>query len=50
MEGVWPKTIPSISLKYQQDENTPISLDCKFAYQYCYRDDDFDTSGNPLNA
>lgn len=50
MEGVWPLTIPAITLKYQQDDNNPITLDCKFKYQYCYRDDDFDTSGNPLNA
>jgi len=48
LEGVWPTNIPTISLEYKQDDNNPIMLDCKFKYQYCYRDDDFDTSNNPL--
>ena len=48
LEGVWPSNIPSINLEYKQDDTTPIMLDCQFKYQYCYRDDDFDTSNNPL--
>lgn len=54
LEGVWPTNIAEIPLKYAQDDNTPVSCDCKFKYQYCYRDDSFGTSTpnpyDPLSA
>lgn len=49
LEGVWPTNIPTVSLKYQED-NSPLTIDCKFKYQYCYRDDSFSTDDDPLKA
>ena len=50
MVGVWPTNIPEIKLEYKQDDTSPITLPAKFKYQYCYRDDNFDGSGDPLAA
>lgn len=35
--GCWPTNIGELQLEYKQDDNTPMTFDCKFKYQYCYR-------------
>lgn len=50
MVGVWPTNIPDINLEYKADDNTALTVQAKFKYQYCYRDDNFDGSGDPLSA
>ena len=50
MEGVWPNKIDDISLKYAASDTTPVTVTAHFKYQYCYRDDNLDTNGDPLSA
>ena len=50
MTGIWPVEIPQISLKYENTSTQPLAIDCKFKYQYCYRDDNFDLSQDPLGV
>lgn len=50
MVGIWPTQIPKISLKYESGSSQAMTLDCKFKYQYCYRDDEFDLSQDPLDV
>jgi hypothetical protein len=35
--GCWPTNIGELQLEYKQDDNTPMTFDCKFKYQYCFR-------------
>lgn len=48
MVGVWPTSMSEIKLAYKDSDNTPLQLTANFKYQYCYRDDNFDTSADPL--
>lgn len=50
MVGIWPTQIPKINLKYESGSSQAMTLDCKFKYQYCYRDDAFDLSQDPLDV
>jgi hypothetical protein len=48
MVGVWPTSISETSLAYKNGDNNALTLTASFKYQYCYRDDNFDTSADPL--
>ena len=51
MEGVWCKSVGDISLKYEQGGGSPVTgFPIELRYQYVYRDDNFDGSGDPLKA
>lgn len=50
LEGVWPTRISDIGLKYAQNDTTPLTVTCDFKYQYCYRDDDFQGTNDPMRA
>lgn len=45
--GCWPTNIGELQLEYKQDDNTPMTFDCKFKYQYCYRGPD---TSDPLKV
>ena len=46
--GVWPTEVPELKFEYKGDDNTAMTCDIKFKYQYCYRDDSFTTADDPL--
>ena len=48
MVGVWPASVSDFKLEYKDGESNPLQLNVSFKYQYCYRDDNFDTSADPL--
>jgi hypothetical protein len=48
MVGVWPTNISDLQLAYKDGDATPLTLTASFKYQYCYKDDNFDTSADPL--
>ena len=48
--GVWPKTIGEISLQYREGGGELGKCRVEFAFQYCYEDDTFDGSNDPMNA
>jgi hypothetical protein len=48
MVGVWPTSMSELKLGYKEGDNSPLTLAANFKYQYCYRDDNFDTSADPL--
>lgn len=51
LEGVWCKSVGDLSLKYEQGGGGPINgFPIELRYQYCYKDDGFDGSGDPLKA
>lgn len=51
LEGVWVKSVGDISLKYEQGGGSPMnSFPIELRYQYVYKDDGFDGSGDPLKA
>ena len=51
LEGVWPNSVGDITLKYENGGGNPItSFPIGLKYQYVYRDDGLDFSGDPLKA
>jgi hypothetical protein len=48
MVGAWPAAVSELKLDYKDGDATPLQLAVSFKYQYCYRDDNFDTSADPL--
>jgi hypothetical protein len=50
LAGVWLTEIPEIKLEYKDNDTAPLKVTPKFQYQYCYRDDKFDLTADPLSA
>lgn len=51
IEGIWPKSVGDIQLKYEQGGGNPVTaFPISLVYQYVYRDDGLDYSNDPLKA